>query len=77
MDPVTKSKIKFAYDGKDEKQENAKNTTNEWVHMDDYIDVDQLEGDYGGRFNFTYELEPYWTALLEKTGNPYKVIDYN
>lgn len=77
MDPVTKAKIKFAYDGKDEKQDNAKNTTNEWVHMDEYIDADQLECDYGGRFNYTYELEPYWSALLEKTGNPYKVIEYN
>lgn len=75
MDPVTKNKIKFVYDGKDEKD--AKNTGNDWVHLSDFIDPEQLECEYGGRFNFTYELEPYWSTLLEKTGNPYKVIEYN
>lgn len=76
MDPVTKNKIKFVYDSKDEK-DNTKNTSNEWVHIQDYIPPDQLECDFGGRYNFTYELEPYWSSLLEKTGNPYKVIEYN
>jgi hypothetical protein len=75
MDPITKSKIKFVYDGKDEKE--SKSTSNEWVHLGDYIDADQLECDYGGKFNFTYEIESYWSSLLEKTGNPYKIIDYN
>ncbi|KAI9487555.1 MAG: CRAL-TRIO domain-containing protein [Benjaminiella poitrasii] len=76
MDPVTKNKIKFVHDGnKDEKD--TKQTTNEWVNLGDYIDTDQLECDFGGHFNYTYELEPYWSALLEKTGNPYKVIEYN
>jgi hypothetical protein len=75
MDPVTKNKIKFVYDGKDEKEN--KSTSNEWVHMEEYIDPDQLECDFGGRYNFTYEIEAYWSALLEKTGNPYKIIEYN
>ncbi|CAO3651149.1 unnamed protein product [Mucor fragilis] len=75
MDPVTKNKIKFVYDGKEEKEN--KNTSNEWVHMEEYIEPDQLECDFGGRYNFTYELEPYWSALLAKTGNPYKIIEYN
>ncbi|GAA5813432.1 hypothetical protein MFLAVUS_006910 [Mucor flavus] len=75
MDPVTKNKIKFVVDGKEDKD--TKNLGNEMVRLDDYIDPEQLECDFGGRFNFEFELEPYWTALLEKTGNPYKVIDYN
>lgn len=75
MDPVTKNKIKFVYDSNEEKD--TKSTSNEWVHIKDYIEEDQLECDFGGRFNYLYELEPYWSSLLEKTGKPYKVIDYN
>ncbi|KAG1136946.1 hypothetical protein G6F37_001747 [Rhizopus arrhizus] len=75
MDPVTKNKIKFVYDSNEEKD--TKSTSNEWVHIKDYIEEDQLECDFGGRFNYLYELEPYWSSLLEKTGRPYKVIDYN
>ncbi|KAG1457285.1 hypothetical protein G6F56_006644 [Rhizopus delemar] len=75
MDPVTKNKIKFVYDSKEEKD--TKNTSNEWVHIKDYIDPEQLEVDFGGLHNFLYEIEPYWSSLLENTGNPYKVIDYN
>lgn len=75
MDPVTKNKIKFVYDSNEEKD--TKSTSNEWVHIKDYIEEDQLECDFGGRFNYLYELEPYWSLLLEKTGRPYKVIDYN
>jgi hypothetical protein len=74
MDPVTKNKIKFVYDGKDEKNNNS--TNNEWVHLDEYIDPARLERDFGGAFDYSFELEPYWSALLEQTGNPYKVIDY-
>ncbi|KAG2234083.1 hypothetical protein INT48_006228 [Thamnidium elegans] len=74
MDPVTKNKIKFVVDGKEDKD--TKNLGNEMVRLDDYIDPEQLECDFGGHFNFEFELESYWTALLEKTGNPYKVIDY-
>lgn len=75
MDPVTKNKIKFVHDGSQEKEN--KNTSNEWVNLEDYIDPGQLECDFGGRFNFSYEIESYWSALLEKTGNPYKIIEYN
>lgn len=75
MDPVTKNKIKFVIDGKEDKD--TKNLSNEMVRLEDYIDPEQLECDFGGRFNFEFELEAYWSALLEKTGNPYKIIDYN
>lgn len=75
MDPVTKNKIKFVIDGKDNKE--TKSLNNEMVHLEDYIDPDQLECDFGGHFNYQFELEPYWKSLLEKTGNPYKIIDYN
>ncbi|KAI9282576.1 CRAL-TRIO domain-containing protein [Sporodiniella umbellata] len=74
MDPVTKNKIKFVHDSKEESD--TKSTSNEWVHIKDYIEPDQLEVDFGGRFNFLFEIGAYWSSLLEKTGNPYKVIDY-
>lgn len=75
MDPVTKNKIKFVIDGKDDKE--TKSLSNEMVHIQDYIDPDQLECDFGGHFNYQFEIESYWTALLEKTGNPYKIIEYS
>ncbi|KAI8979179.1 CRAL-TRIO domain-containing protein [Mycotypha africana] len=75
MDPVTKNKIKFVYDGQEGKKE--KSIGNDWVHLKDYIEPDQLESDFGGEYNFEYDLESYWNALLEKTGKPYKIIDYN
>jgi hypothetical protein len=75
MDPVTKNKIKFVHDGNQEKE--SKNTSNEWVHLEEYIEPNQLECDFGGRFNYSYQLEPYWNKLLEKTGSPYKYIEYN
>ncbi|KAI7897049.1 CRAL-TRIO domain-containing protein [Mucor mucedo] len=74
MDPVTKNKIKFVIDGKDNKE--TKSLSNEMVHLEDYIDLDQLECDFGGHFNYQFELEPYWKLLLEKTGDPYKIIEY-
>lgn len=76
MDIVTKSKIKFVYDNEDGKQDNVKATTNEWVHLHDFIDSDQLETDFGGDYPFKYDLVTYWECLLDSTGNPYKVIDY-
>lgn len=75
MDPVTKNKIKFVIDEKDDKE--TKSFSNEMVHLHDHIDPEQLECGFGGHFNYQFELEPYWTSLLEKTGNPYNIIDYN
>jgi hypothetical protein len=76
MDPITRAKIKFVYDTVDGKQENTKATTNEWVHLHDFISSDQLETDFGGNYPYKYDLETYWKQLLTYTGNPYKVIDY-
>ncbi|KAI9310172.1 CRAL-TRIO domain-containing protein [Dichotomocladium elegans] len=77
MDPVTKAKIKFVIDEEKRTKEDDKGLKNEWVHLRDYISPSMLECEYGGEYNFKYDLETYWSALLEKTGNPYKVIEYH
>lgn len=76
MDPVTKAKIKFVYDKDKQTKDDAKGVNNEWVHLQDYVPADQLETEYGGNYNFTFDIDTYWNALLEKTGKPYKTIDY-
>ncbi|KAG0172852.1 hypothetical protein DFQ28_009816 [Apophysomyces sp. BC1034] len=75
MDPVTKAKIKFAYDN--DGKNDTKATTNEWVYLKDHIPENQLETDFGGSYNFSYDVEKYWTALLNRTGNPYKTVEYH
>ncbi|KAG2226286.1 hypothetical protein INT45_005958 [Circinella minor] len=77
MDPVTKAKIKFVYD-EDKKggKEDTKGVNNEWVHLKDYVPSNILEREYGGDYNFQFNIETYWNALLQRTGNPFKVIDY-
>ncbi|KAI9490779.1 CRAL-TRIO domain-containing protein [Zychaea mexicana] len=77
MDPVTKAKIKFVHD-EDKKggKEDTKGMSNEWVNLKDYVPKDMLECEYGGTYNFSYDVDSYWNALLEHTGKPYKVIDY-
>ncbi|CDH51854.1 cral trio domain-containing protein [Lichtheimia corymbifera JMRC:FSU:9682] len=77
MDPVTKAKIKFVYDDEKRSKDDTKGLKNEWVHIGDYIPKNMLECEYGGDYNFKYDIESYWSALLEKTGNPYKVIEYH
>lgn len=77
MDPVTLNKIKFVIDKKDDEKERQKTQTeNEWVYLKDYIDVNQLESVYGGTYNYKYDFDIYWNALLDHTGRPYKVIRY-
>lgn len=71
MDPVTKAKIKFAQD-----EDKPKSNNSDWVSLRDYFPAKSLERAYGGTFNFQYNITNYWKALLEKTGNPYKVVDY-
>lgn len=73
MDPVTKAKIKFAHD--EEKGKSSSNNS-DWVSLRDYFPAKSLERDFGGSFNFQYKIGDYWKALLEKTGNPYKIVDY-
>lgn len=80
MDPVTLNKIKFVIDKKND-AENIKETEkpqveNEWVHLEEYIDQDQLETVFGGNYNYKFDYEAYWNALLDHTGRPYKLIHY-
>jgi hypothetical protein len=35
-----------------------------------------MEVGLGGLYNFDFDVNVYWDALLEKTGRPYKVIEY-
>ncbi|KAI8391583.1 CRAL-TRIO domain-containing protein [Radiomyces spectabilis] len=64
MDPVTKDKIKFVA------------TTNAWVHLEQCIDPNHLETDFGGNYHFTFDIDAYWDKFIDHTGRPYKVIDY-
>ncbi|KAI7861616.1 CRAL-TRIO domain-containing protein [Spinellus fusiger] len=75
IDPVTKAKIKFVRDS-DKPKEEGSNTNSDLVDLVDYISADQLECPYGGNFNFQFNIDAYWSALLQATGNPYKTIDY-
>jgi hypothetical protein len=70
MDPVTKSKIKFL-------SHDEKTTTNEnEINLEDYITPKEMEVSLGGQYNFNFDIETYWTRLLEKTGDPCNVIEY-
>ncbi|KAI8388459.1 CRAL-TRIO domain-containing protein [Radiomyces spectabilis] len=73
IDPVTKSKISFVHDENTVKDDKA---SSDKVFLQDYIDIDTLESEFGGRYPFKFDIDTYWTQLLQKTGNPYKVIDY-
>ncbi|KAI8333204.1 CRAL-TRIO domain-containing protein [Choanephora cucurbitarum] len=70
VDPVTRNKIKFINSG------DSKDATNDVVNMEDYIPLDNMEVDLGGKYNFEYEVNAYWQKLFEYTGNPFKVIEY-
>lgn len=78
MDPVTFNKIKFVYEKKedDNKETEKTETGNEWVHLENYIDHDQLETVFGGNYNYKFDFDVYWNALLDHTGRPHKIIDY-
>ncbi|KAI8354048.1 CRAL-TRIO domain-containing protein [Blakeslea trispora] len=70
VDPITRNKIKFINSG------DSKDATNDVVNLEDYIPLEGMEVDLGGKYNFEFEINTYWEKLLEKTGNPFKVIDY-
>ncbi|CAG8434799.1 11757_t:CDS:2 [Ambispora gerdemannii] len=59
IDPVTKEKIQFVNLLEPEKVANKK----QWVNLDTFIDVPQLEIDYGGKSHFVYEHKVYWDVL--------------
>ncbi|KAI8078776.1 CRAL-TRIO domain-containing protein [Halteromyces radiatus] len=75
IDPVTRSKIKFVVEKKDEKGD-GKRDTSELAYLPDYIPEDQIETEFYGDLNFKFDIDIYWTRLLALTGNPHKVIDY-
>jgi hypothetical protein len=70
MDPVTRNKIKFI------NSDDTKATTNDRINMNDYIPLKQMEVGLGGLYNFDFDVNVYWDALLDKTGRPYKAIEY-
>ncbi|CAO3607247.1 unnamed protein product [Cunninghamella echinulata] len=74
IDPVTKSKIKFVYDKKNEND--SKNQGSEMAYLPDYFPEEQIETEFNGKYHFEFSIDTYWTQLLELTGNPYKIIDY-
>ncbi|KAI9487364.1 MAG: CRAL-TRIO domain-containing protein [Benjaminiella poitrasii] len=71
MDPVTRNKIKFI-NPDDTKQ----NTNTDQINMKDYIPLEQMEVSLGGHYNFEFDIDTYWNDLLDKTGKPFKVIEY-
>lgn len=71
MDPVTRNKIKFL------NSEDTKQSNDSHIKLDDYIPASQIEVSLGGEYNFVFDINIYWNRLLEKTGNPFKLIEYN
>ncbi|KAF7730981.1 hypothetical protein EC973_001027 [Apophysomyces ossiformis] len=78
IDPVTKAKIKFVHDSdKVTYDDNNKPPNNsELVFLQDYIPLEQLEAEFGGKHNFEFRIEQYWNQLLDRTGKPYNTIEY-
>lgn len=70
MDPVTRNKIKFI------NSDDTKATSNDHINLGDCIPLKQMEVGLGGLYNFDFDVNVYWDALLEKTGKPYKAIEY-
>lgn len=70
MDPVTRNKIKFL------NPEDSKQSNDSQIKLEDYIPPNQMEVSLGGEYNFAFDIDIYWNRLLEKTGNPYKLIEY-
>ena len=89
MDPQTKAKIKFVLHHNDDKKEEESTSeaqqgqeddavinTHQWVRLKDYVSLDMLEAGFDGNYNFTFDIERYWSSLLRRTGTPYRTIDY-
>lgn len=70
MDTVTRNKIKFI------NTDDTKTANNDLINMEDYIPLNQMEVDLGGKYNFAFDMPTYWSTLLKVTGEPYKVIEY-
>lgn len=72
IDPVTRNKIKFINKNDSSKAEKGGDV----ISVEECIPLDTMEVDLGGKYNFGFDIDTYWPELLEKTGNPYKFIDY-
>jgi hypothetical protein len=75
IDPVTAAKIKFVVDKKGDAAD-AKHDASQLAYLPDYIPEDQIETEFFGDRHFSFDINSYWSRLLEMTGDPYKVIDY-
>ncbi|KAI9332045.1 CRAL-TRIO domain-containing protein [Obelidium mucronatum] len=63
MDPVTLSKIHFAAtDGR--KDGNSEHGTGGWLRLLDIADADQLPLEFGGEFDFTFDVNEYWKHFM-------------
>ncbi|CAO3590737.1 unnamed protein product [Absidia cylindrospora] len=75
IDPVTRAKIKFVV-GKSGDNADTKRDASELAYLPDYLPEDQIETEFYGNRYFNFDIDIYWTRLLELTGDPYKIIDY-
>ncbi|CEJ04118.1 hypothetical protein RMCBS344292_18086 [Rhizopus microsporus] len=67
MDPVTRNKIKFI-------DEDTNKNSQDVICMEDCISPEQIEASLGGKFNFNFDIDTYWDALLKRTDK--EVIEY-
>ncbi|KAI9310790.1 CRAL-TRIO domain-containing protein [Dichotomocladium elegans] len=72
LDPVTRAKAKLV-----SAPDSTGSTSGDWVNLREHVLPSALEADFGGDLNFEYDVNIFWDALLERTGRPYKIIDYN
>lgn len=70
MDPVTKEKIRFI------NTDDTKEAGSGYSNLEDYIPLNQMEVELGGKFNFAFDISTYWDSLLKVTGEPFNAIEY-
>lgn len=70
MDPVTKAKIRFI------NTDDTKEADSGFSNLEDYIPLDQMEVELGGKYNFAFDISSYWSSLLKVTGEPFSAIEY-
>ncbi|SAL95207.1 hypothetical protein [Absidia glauca] len=75
IDPVTRAKIKFVVEKRGDNAD-VKRDASELAYLPDYIPEDQIETEFYGERHFSFDIDTYWSRLLELTGDPHKIIDY-
>jgi hypothetical protein len=75
IDPVTRAKIKFVVEKRGDNAD-VKRDASELAYLPDYIPEDQIESEFYGKRHFSFDIDTYWSRLLELTGDPHKIIDY-